>query len=66
MVLGLKNNATIDDTEVILEAKDDTISDNQKWLVVFEFDGWFKLINTLSGRFLTAANATSLLISGVL
>ena len=70
-VLGLLDGETIEDTEVILEAKKEVSNNTQKWVKdVTEIDskdladGWFKLKNVLSGRFLTAASPTVLTVSG--
>ena len=64
--MGLLNGETVEDTEVILEAKN-----TQKWVKdVSEIDskdladGWFKLKNVIAGRFLTASSSTVLTVSG--
>ena len=70
-VLGLLDGDTIEDTEVILEAKKEVSNNTQKWVKDDSeidskdlADGWFKLKNLISGRFLTATSPTVLTVSG--
>ena len=70
-VLGLLDGETVEDTEVILEAKKEVLNNTQKWVKdVTEIDskdladGWFKLKNLVAGRFLTATSPTVLIVSG--
>ena len=65
----MENSATIDNTNVILEEKSDSML--QKWeLVPYTLDvdaegkGWFMLKNILSERFLTAGDSKDLKIRG--
>ena len=70
-VLGLENSATIDNTDVILEEKSNSMS--QKWELVpysaaavdAEGKGWFMLKNILSKRFLTTGDSKDLKIRGI-
>ena len=69
--MGLLDGETIEDTEVILEAKKEVSNNAQKWVKdVSEIDskdfadGWFKLKNLVAGRFLTATSPTVLIVSG--
>ena len=69
--MGLLDGETIEDTEVILEAKKEVLNNTQKWVKdVTEIDskdladGWFKLKNLVAGRFLTATSPTVLIVSG--
>ena len=70
-VLGLLDGETIEDTEVILEAKKEVSNNTQKWVKDDSeidskdlADGWFKLKNVMSGKFLTATSPTVLTVSG--
>ena len=69
--MGLLDGETVEDTEVILEAKKEVLNNTQKWVKdVTEIDskdladGWFKLKNLVAGRFLTATSPTVLIVSG--
>ena len=71
-VLGLENSATIDNTDVIMEEKSNSMS--QKWELVLysaaaavdaEGKGWFMLKNILSKRFLTTGDSKDLKIRGI-
>ena len=69
--MGLLDGETIEDTEVILEAKKEVSNNTQKWVKdVSEIDskdladGWFKLKNLVAERFLTATSSTVLTVSG--
>ena len=69
--MGLLDGETIEDTEVILEAKKEVSNNTQKWVKdVSEIDskdladGWFKLKKVIAGRFLTALSSTVLTVSG--
>ena len=69
--MGLLDGETIEDTEVILEAKKEISSTTQKWVKDDSeidskdlADGWFKLKNLVAERFLTATSSTILTISG--
>ena len=69
--MGLLNGETVEDTEVILEAKKEVSNNTQKWVKdVSEIDskdladGWFKLKKVIAGRFLTATSSTVLTVSG--
>ena len=66
----MENSATIDNTNVILEDKVDSMS--EKWILVpyysaigSEEKGWFLLKNTLSERYLTAGDSKDLKIRGM-
>ena len=66
----MENSATIDNTNVILEDKSDSMS--QKWELVpytlavdAEGKGWFMLKNILSKRFLTTGDSKDLKIRGI-
>ena len=74
----MENSATIDNTNVILEDKDDSMS--QKWILVpyypaigaeekgwflLKEKGWFLLKNILSERYLTAGDSKDLKIRGM-
>ena len=54
-VLGIKNGSTVSGTEVVLQAKNETIRDDgQMWLRgPADSYGWFTLKNTKSGKLLT-------------
>ena len=69
--MGLLDGETIEDTEVILEAKKEVSNNTQKWVKDDSEidrkdlnDGWFKLKNMIAGRFLTATSPTVLTVSG--
>ena len=69
--MGLLDGETTEDTEVILEAKEEVSKNTQKWVKdISEIDskdledGWFKLKNVISGKFLTARSPTVLTASG--
>ena len=69
--MGLLDGESIEDTEVILEAKKEVSNNAQKWVKDDSeidskdlADGWFKLKNLVAGRFLTATSSTILTISG--
>ena len=64
----MKEDATIEGTKVVLKRKKEQIeADSQLWMIdpkTMDAEGWFKLKNLASGKFLTATSPKTLSISG--
>ena len=64
----MNKDATIEGTKVVLKRKKDQIeTDSQLWMIdpkTMDAEGWFKLKNPASGKFLTATSLKTLSISG--
>ena len=63
-VLGLMEDATLTGTEVVMEPKDDPITDHQQWLRSTPTQGHFTLKNLASGTYLMGVDSGSATIAG--